>query len=95
MNIGVDATALYGRYGGVEYSIWNLLSALNVVDLENRYTIYIPLDGPPAARCEAFSTRFHWVRLPFRGEEKARRVIDRELMRCERFLTALCHCAQP
>lgn len=74
MNIGIDATALYGRYNGVEYALWNLLCALNVVDEENRYTIYIPRDGPPPEHLRAFGARWRWTRLPFYGREKARRI---------------------
>lgn len=75
MNIGVDATALYGRYSGVEYSLWNLLGGLNVVDTENNYTIYVPHDGPPEVHLTNFGARWRWVRLPFDGADKARRVL--------------------
>jgi glycosyltransferase involved in cell wall biosynthesis len=74
MNIGVDATALYGRYSGVEYSLWNLLGGLNVVDGENNFIIYIPHDGPPEDQLAGFGARWRWVRLPFDGGDKARRV---------------------
>jgi hypothetical protein len=75
MNISVDATALYGRYSGVEYSLWNLLGGLNVVDTENLYTVYIPHDGPPEEHLSSFGARWRWVRLPFDGGDKARRVL--------------------
>ena len=75
LNIGLDATALYGRYGGVEYALWNLLSALNAVDEINHYTVYIPHNGPPAARLKQFNPRWRWMRLPFEGEQKARRIL--------------------
>ncbi|HEY0073133.1 MAG TPA: hypothetical protein VGB77_03455, partial [Abditibacteriaceae bacterium] len=29
LRIALDGTALYGVYGGVEYSLWNLLLALD------------------------------------------------------------------
>ena len=50
MRIGIDATALYGRYGGVEYSLWNLLVALHAQDKDNEYVVYVPRNGPPHAR---------------------------------------------
>lgn len=80
MNIGVDATALYGRYNGVEYALWNLLCGLNAVANEHprdahRLTVYVPHDGPPPQHLKAFDARWRWVRLSFRGGEKARRVL--------------------
>jgi glycosyltransferase involved in cell wall biosynthesis len=74
MRIGIDATALYGRYGGVEYALWNLLGALEAVDKQNQYVVYIPHDGPPPANLHRFGVRWRWVRLPFHGADKARRV---------------------
>ncbi|MDQ3813848.1 MAG: glycosyltransferase, partial [Armatimonadota bacterium] len=74
MNIGVDATALYGTYGGVEYALWNLLCALGAVDEENHYTVYIPHDGPPPDHLTEFKSTWRWVRLPFTGGHKARRI---------------------
>lgn len=80
MHIGIDATALYGRYGGVEYSLWNLLKALRDVEASgdpqtrNRYTLYIPRDGPPPATTEQFGSQWNWVRLPFSGTSKLRRI---------------------
>lgn len=75
MRIAIDATALYGRYNGVEYALWNLLAALRVVDTENSYTVYVPQDGPPAQQIKDFDSRWDWVRLPFSGGEKARRIL--------------------
>ncbi len=74
MRIGVDATALYGRYGGVEYSLWNLLSALRAENVSHEFCIFIPRDGPPPAQLAAFDARWRFIRLPFRGEEKLRRI---------------------
>ena len=74
MRIAVDATALYGRYGGVEYSLWNLLCALHAQDAQHEYSVFIPHDGPPPAQLHAFDSRWRWIRLPFRGEEKLRRI---------------------
>jgi glycosyltransferase involved in cell wall biosynthesis len=75
MRIGIDATALYGRYGGVEYALWNLLVALHAEDAHNEYHLYIPCDGPPRARLGNFNARWHWHRLPFRGTQKLRRIL--------------------
>lgn len=75
MRIGVDATALYGRYGGVEYSLWNLLGALCAEDLHNQYCVFIPHDGPPPEQLRVFNARWRWIRLPFCGAEKLRRIV--------------------
>lgn len=90
LNIGLDATALYGRYGGVEYALWNLLSALNVVDEDNYYTVYIPHNGPPAERLKNFNQRWRWVRLPFDGERKARRILWQQTQLPQRLLRDGC-----
>ena len=74
MRIGVDATALYGRYGGVEYSLWNLLGALRVENSSHEFRVFIPNDGPPPAQLRAFDENWKFIRLPFRGEEKLRRI---------------------
>jgi glycosyltransferase involved in cell wall biosynthesis len=74
MRIGIDATALYGRYGGVEYALWNLLVALHAEDAHNEYHLYIPCDGPPRARLGNFNARWRWHRLPFHGAQKLRRI---------------------
>lgn len=74
MRIAVDATALYGRYGGVEYSLWNLLCALHAEDSQHEYCIYIPSDGPPPASLKKFNSRWRWIRLPFSGRQKLRRI---------------------
>ena len=74
MRIGVDATALYGRYGGVEYSLWNLLGALRAENTSHEFCVFIPQDGPPPAQLRAFDARWRFIRLPFRGEEKLRRI---------------------
>jgi glycosyltransferase involved in cell wall biosynthesis len=90
MHIAVDGTALYGRYNGVEYALWNLLAALRGIDTQNRYTVYIPQDGPPAERLAAFGSRWNWVLLPFEGGNKLRRIFWQQvelprLLRRERF----------
>ena len=74
MRIGIDASALYGRYGGVEYALWNLLVALHAEDAHNEYVVYIPHDGPPPARLQNFNARWKWKRLSFCGAQKLRRI---------------------
>lgn len=74
MRIGIDATALYGRYGGVEYALWNLLVGLHAEDAHGEYVLYIPRDGPPPARLQKFNARWQWKRLPFCGAQKLRRI---------------------
>ncbi len=74
MRIGIDATALYGRYGGVEYALWNLLVALRAEDARHEYVLYIPHDGPPPAHLKIFDARWRWKRLPFYGAQKLRRI---------------------
>jgi glycosyltransferase involved in cell wall biosynthesis len=76
MHIGIDATALYGRFGGVEYALSNLLQALEQSDLNNQYTIYLPRDAPPGAlRGGTAHPRRRRVRLPFAGADKLRRIL--------------------
>ncbi|HEX8550518.1 MAG TPA: glycosyltransferase family 1 protein [Abditibacteriaceae bacterium] len=79
MHIGIDATALYGVYNGVERALWNLLSALHDIDSHNFYTIWIPSDGPSMEELAPFGGRWRWQRLSFRGEEKLRRIAWQQL----------------
>jgi glycosyltransferase involved in cell wall biosynthesis len=79
MRIGVDATALFGRFGGVEYALWNLLLALR--EAEERgllapcsWTVWVPRDGPLREARRAFPPSWRWERLPFAGADKARRI---------------------
>jgi glycosyltransferase involved in cell wall biosynthesis len=74
MRIGIDATALYGRYGGVEYALWNLLDALREVSRGEEWVVYVPSDGPGPSQLAAFGPRWQWRRLPFRGGDKSRRI---------------------
>lgn len=74
MRIGIDATALYGRYGGVQYAVWNLLFALSRQKNEHEYVVYIPANGPPFSLREKFDARWQWRVLPFNGQEKLRRI---------------------
>ena len=75
LHVGIDGTALYGVYGGVEYSLWNLLGALHALKSAHRFTVWIPADGPTESQLEPFGERWTWRRLPFRGEEKLRRIV--------------------
>ena len=79
MHIALDGTALYGRYGGVAYALWNLLSALRDEDAKNFYTVFVPRDGPSAAQLQRFDARFRFVRLPFCGGARLRRIIWQQL----------------
>ncbi len=79
MTIGIDGTALYGKFGGVELSLWNLLLAQNELELKRtvparRWTVYLPHDGPAPAQLQVFGLNWRFVRLGFRGEHKARRI---------------------
>lgn len=77
MRIIWDATALYGRFGGIENAIWHTLEQLALVDEKNDYLICVPADAPDAP---AFvDERFVWHRLPFRGSQKARRILWQQL----------------
>lgn len=74
MHIGIDATALYGRYNGVEYALWNGLRALAELRSKHFYSVWIPEDGPGMAELESFGSRWRWHRLPFPGSNKLRRI---------------------
>ncbi len=74
LRIAIDGTALYGVYGGVEYSLWNLLAALKDLQTPHQFTVFIPHDGPPDERLESFGSHWQWRRLPFCGTAKARRI---------------------
>jgi len=79
MRIGIDATALYGRYGGVQYAVWNLLFALSRQQNDNEYIAYIPADGPPLRLRQKFDARWSWRILPFSGREKWKRIAWQQL----------------
>lgn len=74
LHIAIDGTALYGVFGGVEYSLWNLLKALRDLETPHRFTVFIPQDGPGDAVFSDFGPAWQWRRLPFRGASKARRI---------------------
>ena len=77
MRIGVDATALYGRFGGIENAIWNLLVELRRLDTVNRYIVYVPADAPEPP--QPANPLWEWRRLPFAGARKARRIVWQQL----------------
>jgi len=78
--IAIDGTALYGRFGGVEYALSSLLGALGEIDQENHYVVYVPRDAPAPVVQNA---RWRWAQLPFAGANKLRRIAwqQRELPR--------------
>jgi len=79
MRIGIDATALYGRYGGVQYAVWNLLFALSRLAHGNEYIVYIPANGPPPRLRQKFDARLHWRILPFNGQQRLKRIAWQQL----------------
>lgn len=79
MRIGIDATALYGRYGGVQYAVWNLLFALSRQKNEHEYVVYIPANGPPQRLRQKFDEAWQWRILPFKGQERLRRIAWQQL----------------
>jgi glycosyltransferase involved in cell wall biosynthesis len=79
MHIGIDATALYGRYGGVQYAVWNLLFALSRQDHDNEYIVYIPANGPPLRLRQKFDSRWQWRVLPFNGQQRLKRIAWQQL----------------
>ena len=72
MKIALDATALYGRFGGIENALWQTLRALSHLDSNNKFEVFVPRDAP--APFDEFPASWNWRRLPFRGAEKARRI---------------------
>lgn len=74
LDIAIDGTALYGVFGGVEYSLWNLLLALHALQSPHRFTVFIPHDGPPQEQLNHFGSQWQWRRLPFCGTAKMRRI---------------------
>jgi glycosyltransferase involved in cell wall biosynthesis len=79
MRIGIDATALYGRYGGVQYAVWNLLFALCRQENDHEYIVYIPANGPPQRLRQKFDSRWQWRVLPFNGQQRLTRIAWQQL----------------
>ncbi|RYG64166.1 glycosyltransferase family 1 protein, partial [bacterium] len=72
MKIAFDATALYGRRGGIENALWHSFAGLRAIDHENEYLVYVPRDAPEPPL--PLNPLWRWQRLPFDGADKARRI---------------------
>lgn len=72
MKIALDATAFYGRFGGIENALWQTLRALSQLPQGNEFHIFVPQNAPQPF--PEFPNHWNWRRLPFRGVEKARRI---------------------
>ncbi len=74
MKIAFDATALYGRWGGIENALWQTFLALqrlgDELDDANQYLVLAARDAPQMPA----HPRWQWRRLPFDGAAKARRI---------------------
>ncbi|MBW3636750.1 MAG: glycosyltransferase family 4 protein [Armatimonadetes bacterium] len=77
MKIAFDATALYGRFGGIENALWHTFSHLRALDGENQYLVFVPRDAP--APPPPHNPRWEWRRLPFEGRDKARRIFWQQI----------------
>lgn len=73
MRIAFDATALYGRFGGIENAIWRLFQELAALDCDTSFLAYVPADAPEPPR--ELGKNWQWRRLPFRGAQKMRRIV--------------------
>ena len=71
MKIVFDATALYGKRGGIQNALWQTFERLRALDQTNRYLVCVPADFEGDSTCDA---RWQWHRLPFDGADKARRI---------------------
>ncbi len=70
MKIAFDATALYGPLGGIENALFQTFCALQKLDDDNGYLVFVPRDAPDLPQ----KTGWKWVRLPFDGNTKLRRI---------------------
>ena len=77
MKIAFDASALYGRMGGIENALWQTFSQLRALDHENDYLVFVPRDAPAPPQPQ--NPRWTWHRLPFEGKNKARRIVWQQL----------------
>ncbi len=77
MKIAFDATALYGRFGGIENALWHTFSHLRALDRENQYLVFVPRDAPDPP--SPHNPRWEWRRLPFEGADKARRIFWQQI----------------
>lgn len=77
VRIGIDGSLLYGNYSGVEYAIWNLLKSLAALDSKDEFVVYVPRDFRSNAE---FPSNWQFVRAPFRGAQKLRRILWQQLI---------------
>ncbi|RYX85397.1 glycosyltransferase family 1 protein [bacterium] len=87
VKIALDATPLYGRLGGIERALWQTLLALHELDLPHSFEVFVPHDAPTSPLSKP---NWHWRRLPFEGEAKARRILWQQtelplLLKAEQF----------
>lgn len=71
MKIAFDATALYGRMGGIENALYQTFLALQRLDAAPNYLVFLPRDAPAMPELPGWN----WRRLPFDGACKARRIV--------------------
>jgi len=71
MKIALDATPLFGRFGGVEGALWQTLLALEKLPSPHQFHVFVPADAPPSPFVEG---NWYYRRLPFEGARKLRRI---------------------
>ena len=76
MKIVFDATALYGKRGGIQNALWQTFERLRAQDGDNRYLVCVPADFDGDSTSDA---HWQWHRLPFNGAHKARRIVWQQL----------------
>ena len=76
MKIVFDATALYGKMGGIQNALFHTFAALRELDKDNSYLVYVPADAPENL---VSSANWRYQRLPFRGADKLRRIVWQQL----------------
>ncbi len=75
MKIAFDATALYGKLGGIENALFQTFSALQNLESNHEYLVFVPRDAPDLPP----KPGWEWRRLPFDGAAKARRIIWQQI----------------
>lgn len=70
MKIAFDATALYGKMGGIENALFQTFSALQKLEASHEYLVFVPRDAPELPAKPGWK----WRRLPFDGAARARRI---------------------
>jgi len=71
MKIALDATPLFGRFGGIEGALWQTLLALQKLSSPHEFHVFVPADAPPSPFADG---NWHWRRLRFEGAQKLRRI---------------------